>query len=131
MTSTPQQNKNFLQNAIVIITALILFIGLIVFLIVDGESGTAKAKRKREEVKSQRHTVEGRIENIYHGDWNQLMIRFKNGRLLRVRHGLGYGEMINIPFHTDVVVTYDGTGKLVEVTKVADMEKWPNKIKLE
>jgi len=123
--------KELTQNIAFVVFIFLCALGACLFIYFDNESRRAAETQQHEEIRSQRHTVEGRIENVHYGDWAQLIIRFENGRLLKLRHGLGYGEMINIPFHTDVVVAYDGRGTFVKVTKVVDMEKWSTKIKLE
>jgi len=73
-------------------------------------------------------TVEGRIEDAYPIDRTRLIIRFEDGRMLKLKYFHTFGDIIDIPLRTNVAVVYDGDGAFIKVTRLAD--KWPTKIKL-
>jgi len=73
-------------------------------------------------------TVEGRIEDAYPIDRTRLIIRFEDGRMLKLSYFHKFGDIIDIPLRTNVAVVHDGNGKFIKVIRLAD--KWPTKIKL-
>jgi len=92
---------------------LIVFFSFIAFVALSTMQWSGERSAKR-------NTIEGRLDSITFTKWEQLILHFEDGRIVKLRHK---DDVSHIPLRTDVIITYDGHSYFLTATIAADEEE--------